>query len=128
PLVVSNPGPDSAIAVTALDTLPSGVTFVSATTTAGSVSQSGGIVTANLGNRLAGASDTVRIVVKPTVLGTLQNTGRVSNTRPDNSLADNVSTISTTVVTPDLVLDKRHTSGFTVGQNGTYTFVIQNTG
>ena len=49
-VTVSNNGPDTAEAVSVTDTLPSGVTFVSATPTQGSCSEAGGVVTCNLGS------------------------------------------------------------------------------
>lgn len=57
------------------DPLPGGVSFVSATTTLGSCSQSSGTVTCSLGSLAAGSPTvTITIVVTPTTAGPLSNT------------------------------------------------------
>src|SRR5439155_1290378 len=48
-LVVHDNGPSDAQSVTVTDSLPAGVTFVSATSSQGTVGQSGGVVTGHLG-------------------------------------------------------------------------------
>ncbi|MGH8010180.1 MAG: choice-of-anchor P family protein, partial [Candidatus Binatia bacterium] len=65
-LEVTNNGPDGADDVVVTDTLPAGVTFVSATPTQGSCSQMAGVVTCNLGDLVNGGTATIAIVVTPT--------------------------------------------------------------
>ncbi|HUY87876.1 MAG TPA: DUF4214 domain-containing protein, partial [Pirellulales bacterium] len=109
-----------------------GLTFVSATSTAGSVSASGGIVTANLGDLAPGASDTITLVGLPTVAGTLTNTAVASTTAGDTNVANNTATATTLISAPaeaDVSITKIATPDpDTVGQNLTYTITVQNTG
>jgi uncharacterized repeat protein (TIGR01451 family) len=75
-ITVTNLGPDAATNVVVTDTLPSGVTFVSASP--GCV-HSAGVVTCNLGNIPAGDSVTITIVVTVTAPGTISNTATVTS-------------------------------------------------
>jgi uncharacterized repeat protein (TIGR01451 family)/CSLREA domain-containing protein len=75
-ITVTNRGPDAAANVVVTDTLPSGVTFVSASPECVHVA---GVVTCNLGNIPAGGSVTITIVVTPTAPGTISNTARVTS-------------------------------------------------
>jgi uncharacterized repeat protein (TIGR01451 family) len=100
-IVVTNHGPESTT-VTLTDTLPSQVTFVSATPSQGSCSGTS-TVTCNLGTMNNGDSATVTIVVNvplTTPAGTvLRNTAEVKGTRPE-PVPDphpNTSTQETTV-------------------------------
>jgi len=96
-ITVTNSGPTAAPGVTVTDTLPGGVTFVSASATQGTCGQSGGTVTCNLGSINNGAIAGVVIVVKPTATGTITNTASVSSNAPDPNLSNNSSTASTSV-------------------------------
>ncbi len=97
-LTITNNGPNSAPSVTVTDTLPSGVTFVSATPSVGSCSGSA-TVTCNLGTLANGGAATVTIIITPTAVGTLVNTASVSSGVPDPNPANNSATLSTTVTT-----------------------------
>jgi uncharacterized repeat protein (TIGR01451 family) len=97
-VVVTNNGPGSAAAVQLTDSLPTTVRFVSATSTAGSCAEAGGIITCNLGDLSNGASATVTIVVTPRRTGTIANTVQVSSMSPDPNQANNTDTEETTVV------------------------------
>jgi uncharacterized repeat protein (TIGR01451 family) len=97
-VVVTNNGPGSAAAVQLTDSLPTTVRFVSATSTAGSCAEAGGIVTCNLGDLSNGASVTVTIVVTPRRTGTIANTVQVSSLSPDPNPANNTDTEETTIV------------------------------
>jgi len=97
-LSVANAGPDAATGVTVTDTLPAGVTFQSASSTQGSCSQAGGIVTCLLGGIASGAAATINIVVTaPFVTGTISNSATVSSIEVDPIPADNTSTENTLV-------------------------------
>jgi uncharacterized repeat protein (TIGR01451 family) len=95
---IANNGPSGATGVIVKDTLPSGVTFVSATSSQGSCSYANGIVTCNLETLNSGKSATVTIVVRPTVGGTITNTASVSSNEFDPNMANNTATESTTVI------------------------------
>jgi uncharacterized repeat protein (TIGR01451 family) len=72
--------------------------------------------------------------VSITITGTAQGVGAISNTATvapppgttDPSPANNTSTVSTTIVAPDLTIAKTHAGNFTVGTNGTYTIAVTN--
>src|SRR6202040_363 len=66
-ITITNAGPDTAKNTVISQILPNSVVFVSAPASQGSVSQSGGIVTANVGNLVPGAPATVTVTVTPTV-------------------------------------------------------------
>lgn len=97
-LLVSNNGPDPATGVTVVDTLPAGVTFQSASSTQGSCSESGGIVTCVLGPMAAGANATINVTVTaPVITGTITNSAIVSGNEPDPIAGNNASNEATTV-------------------------------
>jgi uncharacterized repeat protein (TIGR01451 family) len=95
---VTNPnasGGGDATNVVVTDTLPSQVTYVSAT--GGTCSKAGSTVTCNLGQVNAATTATVTIVVKTKKVGTLSNTASVSSPE-DAVLTNNSATATTTVV------------------------------
>jgi uncharacterized repeat protein (TIGR01451 family) len=96
-IIVSNNGPSEASAVSLSDTLPAGVTFVSASSSQGSCTQSVGIVTCSLGNLVTGAGASVTIIVTPTVEGSITNYARVISSSSDPNHADNEATVVSTV-------------------------------
>jgi uncharacterized repeat protein (TIGR01451 family) len=101
-MLVTNLGPlNGATGIVLTDSLPSSMTFVSATTTQGSLITppvgSNGIVTANLGSLAVGAQATVTVTVKATQSGAIVNTATVSSNEADTSTANNTATQTTTV-------------------------------
>jgi hypothetical protein len=96
---VNNAGPDDASAVKVVDTLPSGVTFVSATGTNWTCNNVSGTVTCNRtgGNLPPGAAPDITIVVTaPATPGSITNTATVSSPN-DNTPGNNTATATTTV-------------------------------
>jgi uncharacterized repeat protein (TIGR01451 family) len=91
----------NATGVSLQDSLPSGMTFVSATTTQGSLVTppvgSTGIVTANIGTMAPNATATVTVTVKGATAGVQTNTATVSANETDSNTANNTATQSTTV-------------------------------
>jgi uncharacterized repeat protein (TIGR01451 family) len=98
-----NTGPDAATGVTMIDTLPRGLSFVSAAPSQGTCSTAlvGGRtrVTCALGTLAAGASATVAIVARPTAAGLFTNVAIVrasgpADPNPSNSLGVSVVTVT----------------------------------
>lgn len=104
-ITVTNAGPDAALGTVVVDTLPSTVSFVSAsagcTHSGGTLNSSGvlvgGTVTCNLGTVATSASAQVGITVRPTVSGTISNSARVSSRALDTNPTDNQAIQVTTV-------------------------------
>jgi uncharacterized repeat protein (TIGR01451 family) len=92
---VSHGGPLAANNVILTDTLPSSLTFVSATTTAGACSGTA-TITCHLGDLKYGPIS-VTIVAKTKVSGTITNRATVISTTPDSYLGDNTATVVTRV-------------------------------
>ena len=85
-LTAHNAGPQSATGVTLTDTLPAGVTYVSATPSQGSCSEASGTVTCALGTVANGASAGVEIKVRPQEAGTITNQASVISELDDPRL------------------------------------------
>src|SRR5262249_43015363 len=120
-LTVENHGPDTATGATVVDALPAGVQYVSASTTQGTCSQSGGTVTCRLGTMANRAKVTVTIVATATVAGTVANSATVSANENDPNTNNNSDSDSTRVDAPDLKL-KKSASPNTVALNGLLTY------
>ena len=97
-ITATNNGPAAATNVTVIDTLPAGITFVSATATQGSCSGSGP-VNCNLGSLTVGASAIITIVVTPSSSGQITNTATVSASESDFDSTNNTAG-TTTVIQP----------------------------
>ena len=72
-VTVTNRGPAAASAVRLTNTLPAGVTFVSALPTQGSCLHAGNLVTCDLGGLAPGAAAVATVIVTPPVAGLLTN-------------------------------------------------------
>lgn len=99
-LTVINNGPGKAADVKVTDTLPSGVEFVSATTSQGGAALAGGIVTGKLETLAVGASATLVTVVRPPAApaGTISHTATVSSNQADPASGNSSVVIETAVV------------------------------
>ncbi len=129
-ITVTNNGPTSAAAVTVTDTLPGGVTFVSATPSQGTCSGTS-TVTCNLGSLAFPGSATVTIVVTPTTAGPLSNTASVASSTSDPNNGNNSSTTGTTVNAPsaNLSITKNDSPDpVTAGNQLTYSISVTNLG
>jgi uncharacterized repeat protein (TIGR01451 family) len=96
---VANAGPSDATAVTIVDTLPAGVTFVSSSPGPPACTVAGGTVTCTVGSLAVGASATVTIAttVDPGASGILVNTATVSGAGADPDPRDNSASAATAV-------------------------------
>jgi uncharacterized repeat protein (TIGR01451 family) len=97
-ITVHNAGPSDATGVTLTDTLPAGVTFVSATSGTGTCSQASGTVTCNIGSVALNASVVVTVVVTPTAAGEITNTAHVTGSTSDPTTANGTATVTTAIV------------------------------
>lgn len=94
-IVVTNNGPATATTVTMTDTLPSTVTYLSSTTTQGSCSEAGGIVTCLLGTMANAATATISILTLPNAVGTISNTATVTSDQSSPVSSTWVETVTT---------------------------------
>ena len=96
-VTVTNTGPSPASHVTLNETLPSGVTFVSAS---GGISPTDGILTFTPGEMSVGAHVTYMITIRPQSTGKLTSTATVSAAEADPSTANNTAVASAVAVSP----------------------------
>lgn len=136
---VSNAGPNAVTDATVTDVLPSGVTFINATTPTGTTfTNANGVLTFNLGSLANGASETITVLVTPTGTGTLPttltNTATVTSSAGDTTPGNNQASATTTVnanstTATDLAVTKSaSTSSLVTGQDVTYTLIVTNNG
>ena len=97
-LLVTNSGPDAASDVVVLDTLPFGVSLMSAVASQGSCSSLGQDMTCNLGLMAAGSTAAIEITVRPAFSGVFSNEASVALAQVDAILGDNSDDAVTTVI------------------------------
>jgi uncharacterized repeat protein (TIGR01451 family) len=128
---VTNNGPSTANNVTVSHVLPPSVGFVTATTSQGGWSQSGGVVSFNLGTMAGGSVATLTTVVRPQVQGVISSTATVSASQPDPDPSNNSTTLAlfANPITADLSLSLVATPPSTVlGGPLTYNVSLVNNG
>ena len=96
---VTNNGPDTDGDVVVTDTLPTGVTFLSATPSQGTCTQTGVTVTCDLGTMASGDSATIQVAVLATTAGVLTNTACVSGAASDPDATNDCASVDTVVIT-----------------------------
>lgn len=131
-VTVTNNGATDTTGVILTDVLPSGLTYVTSSSTHGMVNESGGTITADIGALAVGESATITITVTVdnSALGTLTNTASavsdLFDTIPDNSISEEETTIRPVVdlaLTSTDDLDPVYT-----GELLTYTLTATNSG
>ena len=124
-ITVSNKGPSAASNVVVTDNLPAGLTFDSATTSRGIVTQNGQLVTATINSLPANTTATITIMVTPTVLGMVTNTVSLTSDTPDPVPANNAPVSVTTLVLPSADLGVSIAGSPTPGlESQPYTYVV----
>jgi uncharacterized repeat protein (TIGR01451 family) len=99
-ITVSNAGPASAPAVSLTNTLPAILSFVSATTSQGTFSVSGGVVTFAMGTIAAGGTATASVTAQAIEDGSVSDNVSVSSTAPDPNTANNSASATTSFAEP----------------------------
>ena len=131
-LTTTNNGPSNATGVTVSDTLPAGVSYVSATSTQGTASFANGVITASLGNLADGATATTTIVVTvgAATTGSIVNTATVTGNETDPNMVNNTSTVTTPINSQiDLaILKSGSPNPVYAGNTVTYTLTSTNNG
>lgn len=134
-ITINNAGPSTTVAngVTVTDTLDPDFSFVSATGTNWSCTNSGDTVTCDYSGTIAAGNAssviTLTVLVDPIAKGSVTNTAEESSTTPDPT-ANSTSTDTVTVdADADLAIVKTHVgSGFVAGQQEQYAFSVTNSG
>src|SRR5207342_2598053 len=125
-------GPSDATLLSVTDTLPAGVTFVSATGTGWACSNVGNVSATCTRPALAtgATAPTITIVVTaPNQAGSLSNTASVASTTADPVPANNTSTAVTAVTaSADLAITKSGPATVVAGNNVSYSLVVVNNG
>jgi uncharacterized repeat protein (TIGR01451 family) len=95
-ITATNDGPAVATNVIISDNLPSGVTFVSVTTTQGNCNGTS-TVNCNLGSLAVGSSAIVTVVVTPTSAGQVSNSVSITGNEADPNSSNNIATAITLI-------------------------------
>ncbi len=115
--------------ITLTDTLPTGLSFVSAIGTDWSCGANGQLVTCTRTVPLAGGANsaiTLTVGVGSAAAPGVTNTAAVSTPGEADTTDNSASDPTTVSIPPDLTLAKTHTGTFTVGANGVYTLTVTN--
>ncbi|MBI3825940.1 MAG: S8 family serine peptidase [Candidatus Rokubacteria bacterium] len=130
-IIAGNNGPTGATNVKVMDSLPAGLSFVSATPSQGSCSGTT-TVTCSLGALAKAATAKVTLVAKTTATGSIRNTASVQATEPDPSAGNNSAsaTISVSKSHKANVSVKTQTSGpyAVAGNVFGYLITVRNAG
>ncbi|HJP96523.1 MAG TPA: hypothetical protein VJ843_04075 [Candidatus Saccharimonadales bacterium] len=135
-ITATNNGPSDASTATITDTLPAGLTYVSATSTDTDVvcSDSGQTVTCTTGPTMANAATvpiTLTVLVDPTFTGsTIDNTASVASATTDPTPANNsdTDTVNFDQAQADVEITKALQGTITAGEDATYKLSATNNG
>jgi uncharacterized repeat protein (TIGR01451 family) len=109
-LLVTNAGPSMATGVILSNTLPASVNYGSASSTLGTCTRSGQLVTCNIGTLTNTNVATITIVVTNSGAGVLTNIANLFATSADGNSANNTATIINTVSLPTLSITRSGTN------------------
>ena len=130
-LVVTNLGPSGASTILVTDTLPTGMSIGSVTTTEWSCSNTSQTVSCTKASLNKGAAPAILVTanVATSTLGNVVNRSRVSSATTDRVPANNTSNVTTNVTwRADLALVKTGDALAVAGQQITYTLSVTNIG
>jgi uncharacterized repeat protein (TIGR01451 family) len=134
-LTAKNSGPQSAAGtITVSDTLPAGLSYVSATGTGWTCSNASGTVACTRAGPVTSGTTlpaiTLTVAVGAAAAPSVTNTASVSsNTTFDPDSSDNSSSVTSPVTVPtDLTIAKSHAGNFTRGTTGSYSLTVTNAG
>jgi uncharacterized repeat protein (TIGR01451 family) len=96
-IVVTNNGPDAATGVKITDPMPTGNTFVSATTTKGTCT-GGAVLNCTIGDMAAGEQVTITLITTPSAAGPQTNVVAVSGDKPESNTSNNQATATVQVL------------------------------
>ncbi|PKQ69743.1 Ig-like domain-containing protein [Raineya orbicola] len=127
-ITANNAGPSNATGVVVNDVLPSGYTFVSATTSQGTYNNVSGVW--SVGALANGASATLTITVTVNASGSYANTATITGDQADPVAGNNSSTATPTPVPQTNLGVTKTASNMTppVGSNITFTITANNAG
>ena len=130
-LSYGNSGAATASGVALVDTLPSGLSYVSANPAPSSIS--GQTLTWNLGGlppggAAAAGSIAVRVQVDATAPASATNLATISTATNGDDPSDNTAAVSTAILRPNVVVHKLGPAVATAGEQLTYTLAYSNTG
>lgn len=114
----ASPGDDMFTGVVMTDTLPAGLSFVSASATQGTCSEQKAVVSCNLGSLASGASTQVSIVVTPTVVGTIVNTVQVAAQEEELLTGNNTISVSTDITPSSTIPEPGASCASTIQSTG----------
>jgi LPXTG-site transpeptidase (sortase) family protein len=128
-VTATNNGPSAAGGVQVTDVLPVGLTLVSATPSAGTTYSAGSGLW-NIGGLTNGASATLTIVARVTTTTPATNTAsKIAENQPDPVAGNNSASATVTGASADISVVKTvNTTTPSMGQNVTYTLVVNNLG
>jgi len=131
-ITVSNNGPSDAQSVVVTDTIPADLSGATATSSQGSCSIVGSLMTCNLGTLANGASATIDINadINTDATGNVVNTANASSPTdlPVTGIDASDTTTATLEASADLALDVGSTPTVVAGENLTVTYTVYNAG
>ncbi|WP_198284585.1 beta-propeller fold lactonase family protein [Beggiatoa alba] len=123
-LTVTNRGADTATGVTVRNTLPLGVSFVSANPSQGACTQASNVITCNLDSLATNNAATITLLVQTASAGKLTNTAIVGANQFDPDSTNNSATVeNTAALTADLTVNMT-ASPDPASQYGDLTYTI----